>query len=155
MCAVFSRWDGFIPCRCPRNNRTLVVKKIQIYFSKKMTYTSVYAKFFHISLFCHNFCNIYAKHIRFSSIANIYFPLCRHVSSNQFVLAYCVNQLFQLPFFRRSPRRDLLVLHVSFASLVRALSHASICTQKSGCKITKKNDIYKKKAKYSLKNLDF
>ena len=39
--------------------------------------------------------------------------------------------------FSAAPRRDLLVLHVSFASLVRALSHAFICTQKSGCKDTK------------------
>ena len=44
-----------------------------------------------------------------------------------------------LRILRRLSRRDFFeVLHASFASLVRALSHAFICTQKSGCKDTQK-----------------
>lgn len=96
-------------CRCPRS-----------YIFKKSKYKNIWTQKCSFSLFCHDFCNIYAKHTRFSAIASIYFPFCRHVSSNQFVLAYCVNQLFQLPIFRRSAARFFAILCIPSSHLTYA-----------------------------------
>lgn len=47
-------------------------------------------------------------------------PSFQHVSSNQFVLAYCVNQLF---IFHRSPRRDFFCVIIFLSVLVSPVDY--------------------------------